>query len=83
LSSEVIGLIEIDAGLPSIGWGLPRSRASLQLGLQSSDCTARMTVGMAYRTEFDQTEFVEADSPQMAAELEAEFSRLMRQILTK
>jgi hypothetical protein len=42
-----------------------------------------MTLEKACRSEFGQTEFVEADAPQMAAELEAEFSRLMRQISTK
>jgi hypothetical protein len=78
LTSEVIGLIEIDAAVPVIGWQSLGRRAISRLAQQGTACADRMAFGKACAKEFCQTELVEADYQQILADLEAEFSRFVQ-----
>ena len=77
MSSQVVGLIEVDASLQSIGWGcVSRVGCPSRFAGLSSDYAGNVAGGGAVCP----TEFVEVDSQQLVADLEAELAQLKRHL---
>jgi hypothetical protein len=79
LTSEAIGLIEVDAGPLALGWGsLSRVTLPKQFCPRTSGGTNRMAFDAVCPTEF-----IAGDAQQLMSDLEAEFNRLRQRLRAK
>jgi hypothetical protein len=79
LSSQVVGLIEIDAAAPEIDWGSSsRGTYSGRLCRCGNGYADRIAIGNDGAMELVEAELIAADAQQLTADLQAEFDRLVR-----